>query len=679
MAYKKWIIADADKEKASVLSEKLNIDPLVAFILVSRGIESDLSALSFLSDDSIYSSPFSLKDMDKAVDRINRALENNEKICIYGDYDCDGVTATALLCLFLEGMGANVIYYIPNRLNEGYGINNSAVDYIKSKGTDLIITVDNGISSTEAAEYIYSLGMELIVSDHHQPGEVLPRAEAVVNPHRKENQIRFRDYAGVGVAFKLACAVYGDEPDELAALFSDLVAIGTIGDVVSLSDENRQLVKSGLKLINSDSRIGISALRKAAGNADGDLTAGDIAFQLCPRINAAGRMDSASKAVELLLCEDVEEAEFLAQQLNSENVHRHQVEANIICDISEKIQSSPEIAEDRVIVVSGNDYHKGVIGIVAAHIVSKYGKPAVVISVDSETGESTGSARSVDGFNIYEAFSHTSDLLLRFGGHPMAAGMALRKENIDKFREKINEFADENYSVMPVENIKIDCKISPFYMDTDFVDSLNVLEPFGADNPQPLFCLGNMTLESVTPMGEGRHLKLEVSKKGKKFRVVKFRTSREELPYNIGDRIDLAVKLSKNLFKGKYYLSINAVDVRKHGIDDDLFLLQRTKYEKQLKAKYSCDDMYPRRSECSLIYKFIRDNKDKLFTKEDLYFQLNQEISYGKLSYAVDAFCECGLVEKDGFNIKFSEFSGKVNLENTKTLKTLKGRIDSGQ
>lgn len=673
MAHKKWIIADADKEKASVLSEKLNIDPLVAYLLVSRGIDSELTACAFLYGEGSFSSPFSLKDMDRAAEKINDAIDENKRICIYGDYDCDGVTATALLYSFLESMGADVMYYIPDRLSEGYGMSIQSIDKISAAGASLIITVDNGISSEVEAEYIYTLGMELIITDHHQPGEKLPRAEAVINPHRDDNDIKFRDYAGVGVAFKLACAVYGGDCSDIAEQYADLVAIGTIGDVVPLRDENRRLVKMGLELINADSRIGIAALRKAAGNSQSPLTAVDAAFQLCPRINAAGRMDSAAKAVELLISEEPEDADFKAQQLNIENAHRHEVEENILDDINEKIKADPSLVSCRVIVIDGIDYHRGVIGIVASHIVSKYGKPAVIISRDSETDECVGSARSVEGFNIFEAFSACSRLLIRYGGHPLAAGLMLDVNDIEEFRQLINDYAADAYEVMPAQVLHIDCKISPFYLDTQFVDNMQCLEPFGASNCQPIFCLGNMTLESVTPIGEDRHIRLEASKKGRSIKAVKFRTTAGELAYKPGDRIDMAVKLSKNLYKGKYYLSIHIVDLRRSGTDDDRYFKEKSYYERFIAGGAAEGALYPDREICSLIYRFLKQN-DGVGNADDLYFALNQCVTYGQLCFALKAFEECGLISA-GERITLNAFSGKADLQNTEALKALKGRI----
>lgn len=675
MSHKKWIIADADKEKASVISEKLNIDPFIAFLLVSRGIDDELSVSDFLSAGCEITSPFSLVDMDKAVGRINTALENDERICIYGDYDCDGVTSTALLFSFFESLGADVIYYIPNRLTDGYGMNMSAIDYINSQKTNLIITVDNGISAIDEAEYISSLGMDLIVTDHHQIGDVVPKACAVINPHRAENKLKFRDFAGVGVAFKLACAVYDGDVYDLIEQYADLVAIGTIGDVVPLKSENRSLVKAGLEFINSASRIGIDALRRVAGNSDSELSATDIAFQLCPRINAAGRMDDACKAVELLICDDYEDARFKAEQLNTENAHRHEVESNILEEINAKIAQNPQLAQDRVIVIEGRGFHHGVIGIVASHILSAYGKPAIIIGVD-DNGECVGSARSIEGFNIFEAISACSDLLTHFGGHPLAAGLGLMRENIDLFRQKINAFAKEQYPVMPPQILKLDCKLSPFYLNIDLVDSLSVMEPYGADNPEAVFGLFNVTLMSVTSIGDGKHIRLEVKKKEKIIRIVQFQTSKEAFPYNIGDSLDFAVKISKNFYKGKYYLSIRSIGVRKNATDDDKYFFEKAQLELYLSGNYSirAANLYPDREACSVVYRFLKQNDGWRYTTDDLYFALNQSVTLGQLKFALDAFEETGLISINE-SITVNKISGKADLENTNVIKTLKGRL----
>ncbi|MDD6728491.1 MAG: single-stranded-DNA-specific exonuclease RecJ [Eubacteriales bacterium] len=673
MSYKKWVIENADREKASAVSEKLNIDPFISYLLAARGIDTELSATEFLSDSIRLISPFSFKDMDRAVERINRAIDSEERICIYGDYDCDGVTATSLLFTFLESMGADVIYFIPDRLTDGYGMNNNAIDKIQSLGTNLIVTVDNGISAIDEAEYIYSLGMELVVTDHHQIGEKLPRAEAVINPHREDNELSFRDFAGVGVAFKLACALYDGDVDDLLEQYADLVAIGTIGDIVPLVSENRSLVKAGLKLINNDSRLGIAVLKDLACSKDKELSSGDIAFQICPRINAVGRMDKASVAVELLISDDYETATVKAQQLCDENEHRHQVENNIAEDIKNIISENPQLAEDRVIVIAGKGYHKGVIGISASHVAEVYGKPAIVIGID-ENGEGTGSARSIEGFNIFDAISSCSDLLTHFGGHPSAAGLGVKEEDIPEFRRRINEYASSHYSVMPMETLHIDCKLSPFYLSVDLSDNISRLEPYGADNRQPVFGLFNMTLKSVTPVGDGKHIRFEAVKKGKIFKIVMFRKTAEEFPYKTGDIIDVAVKISKNLFKGKYYLSIQAVDVHKSSSDFDRYFLEKSDYQLFMLGEKNKTQLYPDREACSQIYKFLKHNKGWAYTDDDLYFALEQCVTLGQLYFALDAFEEAGLIKR-GAKIELNQVSQKADLDGTNVLKTLKGRL----
>lgn len=377
--------------------------------------------------------------------------------------------------------------------------------------------------------------------------------------------------------------------------------------------------------------------------------------------------------MELLICEDYIDADFKAEQLNTENTHRHEVEMNIADDIEMQTQENPALVEDRVIVISGENYHKGVIGIVAAHVCEKYGKPAIIIGVD-ENGEATGSARSVDGFNIFEAISHCSDILTHFGGHPLAAGLGLEAENIDLFRKQINDFARINYPVMPCQTLCLDCKLSPFYLNLDLADSLTALEPYGAGNFQPIFGLYGMKLISVTPMGEGRHIRLEVQKKNKNLRIVKFGMPAEDFPYKTGDVLDFAVKLSKNYFKGKYYLSIQAVDIRRNGIDDARYFVEKSDYQ-LFKLGYDAKTkIFPNRDIFTAVYKFLKQNDGWKYSFDDLYFSLNG-ITYGQLSFALDAFSEAGLIEINT-GISLVAVQKKADLENTNVIKTLKGRLE---
>ncbi len=671
--HKRWLVADADKKKASELSEKLNIDAFIAFLLVSRGIDDELSASDFLFNNDTFSSPYSLKDMDKAVERINEAIDNGERICVYGDYDCDGITSTALLYTFLQSLGADVIYFIPHRLNDGYGMNLNAIDEISEKGTNLIVTVDNGITAFEEADYIYSLGMELVVTDHHQLGDRLPRACAVVNPQRPDNDISFREFAGVGVAFKLACALNDGDVDEMLTLFGDLVAIGTVADVMPLVDENRRFVKYGLRLINADTRIGIKALRSAAGVADRELTSNDLAFQICPRINAAGRLQSAELSAELLITDDYEEALVKAALLNDVNTHRHEIENGMIEDIDKKISRDITLVSDRVIVIEGEGYHKGLLGIVASKVLTRYGKPTIIISID-EDGECSGSARSVAGFNIHTAISSCKDLLTHFGGHPLAAGLGIRKEDIPEFRRRINEFAAAEYDVMPTEVLKLDCKLSPSYLDVSLVENMSMLEPCGASNPPACFGLFNVEIVGIIPMGEGKHLRLECAKNGKSFRAVMFGVTVQQFRYKTGDVVDLAVRLSKNIFRGKAMLSTRIVDIRLHSTDDDKYFAEKEDYELTLLGRKPNGKVLPDREAFAFLYKYLRNNEGYPHSAEDLYFAIGQKLTFGELNYALAAFEEAGLVSR-GNGIKLLPFSGKADLENTKTIRELKGRI----
>ncbi|MBR2278943.1 MAG: single-stranded-DNA-specific exonuclease RecJ [Eubacterium sp.] len=672
MAHKKWVVRQADKSRATDISEKFNIDPLIAYVLTARGMDDDITASKFLSDSYETVSPYKFADMEEAAFTIGDAIDYGEKICIYGDYDCDGVTSTALLLSFLKDEGADVFAYIPDRECEGYGLNRDAIEYIRNQGANLIVTVDNGISAIDEAEYIYTLGMRLVVTDHHQLSDTLPRAEAVVNPHREDNKLDFREYCGVGVAFKLICAISEDNTAALVDKYIDLVAIGTIADVVPLVGENRSFVKQGLNKINHDPRTSLVPFRNTS---DKEFTSNDVAFQLCPRINAMGRMGSAMEAVDFLVCEDAALCEEKYEQISAQNAKRQSVEKDILDSIEQQIKENPTLVSDRVIVIAGKGYHHGVIGIVASHILERYGKPTFIIGVDDE-GVARGSARSVDGFNIYNAISACTDDLIKFGGHPMAAGITLDENNIDLFRQHINEYAYKNYEVMPPQELVIDCKLSPHYINLDLANNISVLEPYGAENPSPVFGVYNMKIVALTPLSDGKHTRLELEKKGKRIRVVKFSVSPRELPFDVGDTVNLAVKVSKNLFKGKMYLSIQAVDIELFGIDDDRYFKEKNDYELYKTKGTACRSLYPDRSVCAAIYKYLRSHSGFNYSVDDLYFRLQSEVTYGQLLHALKAFSQAGLINYNG-KYTINSNIGKVDLMSTPVLTTLKGRITS--
>lgn len=669
MAHKRWVVRDANKEKASAISEKFNIDPFVAFLLVSRGIDDDLSVSNFLADSFEMVSPYNFVDMEEASFVIGDAVDNGEKICIYGDYDSDGVTSTALLYSFLKDEGADVCYYIPDRETEGYGLNMSAIDKIYDMGVNLIVTVDNGISAIDEAEHIYELGMSMVVTDHHQLASELPRAEAIVNPHRPENDLRFREYCGVGVAFKLVCAMADCEPAELLDKYADLVAIGTIADVMPLVEENRAFVRAGLNKINNNPRLSIKALIESNGSKEYSST--DVAFQFCPRINAMGRMGDASRAVEFLISEDKEKCAFMCQQLNLENSHRQETEKDIFESIEKQIAENPSLVKDRVIVIAGENYHFGVIGIVASRIVEKYGRPAIIIGID-ENGIAHGSARSIVGFNIFDAISSCENELVRFGGHPLAAGVTMEKDKVDLFRKMINDYAYKAYHSMPVQELLLDCKLSPFYLTLDLMDDLAKLEPYGEGNPQAVFGIFNMKLVSVSPLSEGKHIRLELEKKGRRIKVVKFGTRPEDFPYTAGDMLNLAVKASKNLYRDKMYLSVQAVDVRLASTDDDKYFAEKNVFDIYEAVGKGDESLYPDRKACAVVYNFLKKNNGYDYSVDDLYFRLQNDITYGQLMMALGAFVDGGLISISD-KITVNPVSSKVNLEETQTIKALKG------
>ena len=414
-------------------------------------------------------------------------------------------------------------------------------------------------------------------------------------------------------------------------------------------------------------------MKKASGAGDKQVTATDIAFTLCPRINATGRVDDASRAVELLISENEEDAAFKADQINIDNAHRQEIEQNIFNDVMLQIAENPDLAKNRVIVVCVKAYHMGVVGIVAAKVLEAFGKPTIILT--EEDGLAMGSARSIDGFNIYEAISACSDMLDHFGGHPKAAGLGLPVDDVDAFRNRINEYAVSAYPVMPVQSINVDFKITPKFLNVELVDALSVLEPFGEANRSASFALMNLSVLSVTPMGNGKHIRLECEKQGKTLKISKFRCTVEEFPFAAGDSIDVVVKVSKNLYNGREYLSLQAADIKRHGNDDDKYFAEKEEYELFVLNKNNSENVLPSREDCSVVYKFLRQKKGWHYGFDELYFALNS-LTYGKLKFTLEAFSECNLIEYNENDICVCDVSAKVDLMNTPVIKKLKGRLN---
>lgn len=654
MSRKKWIVSGCDKDRAAEIAENCGIEPFAAYILCARGLQSEEAIDAFLQDAELCD-PFSLPDMEEACRRIDIALENGERITVFGDYDADGVTSTALLYTYLSKLGANVDYYIPDRASEGYGMNLAAIDEIKSRGTALIITVDNGISAVEEIAYAKKLGIDTVVTDHHKAGDVLPDAAAVVDPHIKGAECEFQEWAGVGVAFKLVSALEGDEGYSLLNEYADLVALGTVADIVPLNGENRTLVKAGVNLMSYQSkkqtlRLGIKILAERAGIKERQpISAGDAAYKLAPRINAAGRMGSAQRALKLLLTDDEREACCLAEEINSENSMRRRIEEEMTREAFAKIRKNPKNECARVIVVDGEGWHRGVIGIVASRIVEKYGKPVIVISRDS--GEAKGSGRSVEGFSLYDALSYCSDILTQFGGHTLAAGLSLNSDDIEAFAKKINEYAKEH--PVPPQTLKLACKLNPKSVGRGLLPSIALLEPFGAENPAPLFGLFNMQITSITPVGSTPSLKLLLTKGGISVNAMIFSKDPTLFPYSIGDTIDVAVKLSENEYMGTKTITVQVKDMRLSSSNDDKVLAgialfeafkrgeELTKEEKKL--------LLPDREFCKAVYKYIKAHRGHCFDCEVVCSRLSYSSEkVAQCLAAVDALLEVGVIKSDG-------------------------------
>lgn len=677
---KNWIVSEINKDEAKKIQTEYGLPPILAMLLQIRGITKQEEIEDFLQNDSVIASPFEIKDMQKGADRILTAIDNSEPICVYGDYDADGVTSTALLFSYLETVGANAMYYIPSREAEGYGMNKDAIDKLAEKGIKLIITVDNGIAAVDEIDYANSLGIDTVITDHHQPTGKLPNAVAVIDMHQKDCKSKYKMLSGVGVAFKLVMALEGENCDVSSLLdnYSDLLCIGTVGDIVELKSENRVFVKRGLVNIQQSDRVGINALVQTAGIAGKKITSGNVSFTLVPRINAVGRLGFSGKSVSLLLTEDEEEANEIAKQLNDDNTERKEIEQNILMKIDDMVKLRPEIVRDRVLVIDGEGWHQGVIGIVASKIKEFYGKPTIILSRDGD--EAKGSGRSVEGFSLCDAIFACSDLLMHYGGHPMAAGLSLKSENIELFRKRINEYALQQEQ-MPFNACNIDCKLNPALLNVQLIEPLNYLAPYGAGNPTPMFGLYKMTLALVTPLSQNKHLRLQFKRNNSTVMVMKFFTTQQEFPYVAGDVLDLAVTLDINEFNGQRNLSVIAKEIKPSALDTEKFLQSQRNYEDfKLGLKLSpeqIDDLLPNREDFAILYVFLRKTGGYAFPIETLVHKLDYKLSIGKIRVILDAMSELSLVTvSEGINsaqIRVSQVSKKVDLNSADTIIKLRG------
>ena len=557
---KKWQIYEEEQEKINKISIQYHINKLLASILVNRNIEEDKIEAFLNPTRKSFHDPFLMPDMKKAVDRILKAMQNKEKIIIYGDYDVDGITSITVLKSFLEDRGVHVDSYIPNRLEEGYGLNKPAIEKIAENKYQLMITVDCGISGIEEIEYANSLGIETIVTDHHEVGDSLPNAIAIVDAKRKDNEYPCRDLAGVGVVFKLIQAIgikLGLEEKEYLK-YLDIVCIGTISDIVPLVDENRAIAKLGLLLVRQTKNLGLQNLLMSSGYKNIDSTT--ISFGVAPRINACGRMGHADEALNLFLSKDIYEVNELTKKLNEYNKIRQETEKNIYEDAVNQIEQN-KLNEKNAIIVSGENWHHGVIGIVSSKITDLYFKPSILLCNEGEF--SKGSGRSIPGFDLHQALMQCQDTIDRFGGHAMAIGITIKTDKFQEFAEEFENVAKEAKIDEIIPIINIDAKIELNEINKEMVESLKLLEPYGEGNKMPIFAFRDLKIDSIRALSEGKHIKLTLKDNNNIINAIGFNLGKIAEDYRIGDKIDVVGTLEINSFNGVDSLQINIKDVMK--------------------------------------------------------------------------------------------------------------------
>ncbi len=561
--YGTWAIHAPYQEQEAKKLVEAGFSPITAAVLCSRGYSCLSDAQKYLAADTKLSDPFELVDMDKAKARVLRAADAGEHIAVFGDYDVDGITATCLLTEFLRSLGAKVTSYIPARLEEGYGLNEIAIRALSEQGVKLIITVDCGITAVEEAELCDALGIDLVITDHHECKDVLPTACAVVDPHRRDQKFAHHDLAGVGVAFKLAAAISGDQ-EALLERFCDLLCLGTVADVMPLTGENRAVVLRGLRALEQPQRVGIAALMAECGCENPPVTAGTIGYTLAPRINAAGRMGQVEIATELFLTNDPKRAADLAQQLCRLNRKRQEIEAGIY---QSAVSMLPTDAPPSAIVLADEDWHQGVVGIVASRLAEEYNCPTFLVCLDGEKGKA--SSRSYGGFNLFRALESLSDLLESYGGHELAAGFTIRRDRIDAFREAICARAEDfSLSDECCTALQIDCEIPPALLTLANVAALDELEPCGAGCPRPVLCMSGMTVSDLSEIGGGKHLRLRLTRGRHSFQAIFFSSTARRAGVSKGDVVDVAFTPQINEFRSSRSVQLNLVDIRP---DDEFF------------------------------------------------------------------------------------------------------------
>jgi len=659
MPRKQWLLNKnlaACRQAAAELAQELELPAFATMLALGRGMgEDELPGFLGLEDEPLVN-PYDLPDMDAAVERIELALARGEHITVFGDYDADGVTATALLTMYLQSRSEHVTWHIPDRQAEGYGLTIGAIDKLAAQGTQLIVTVDNGVSALREIAHAKALGIDTVVTDHHQCGSELPACCAVVNPHRQDCDLPFKDYTGVAVAFLLVCALEGSEPEELLPHYAELVALGTVADVAPLLGDNRVFVRAGLEMLNTNPGLPFAALLRLANAQRKPLGTSAFSFMLAPRINAAGRMGLAHEALALLLCRDEAQAERLAQTLDVYNHDRQRVEQEIFAQAAAWLEANPARQHDRVLVFAGEGWHEGVVGIVAARLMERCGKPVLMITQNGEHAK--GSGRSIPGFHLFHALQNSAHLMQKFGGHELAAGFSLPACDVNRLREEINAYAATQDMPFPAQHV--DCKLKPAHLTADLADELALLEPFGQGNPQPIFALPKMTLLAATPVGEGKHLRLTLeqghppsatqpppSKEGgSRITVMAFRTTIDDFAFATGDILDLAVTLEANEFRGQRDVSLILKNAKFSLLPNDA-LLQAERIVEQVLRREPVQLVPPTREDGALVFRALKTAQKPLSIERILLQAQATEADFPRLWLAAEVLRELGLAATD--------------------------------
>ena len=675
MRYGIWNTAVPKPEAVNALVSG-GYPPLAAMVLASRGIGDADGAHKYLDCDASLCDPYLMNDMALAAGRVGVAMENKEKIAVFGDYDVDGITATCLLTDFLRRHGCDCVPYIPGRLEEGYGLNPIAIEYLHSLGVTLIITVDCGITAVEEAALCKELGIDLVITDHHECKDSLPEAIAVVDPHRPDDGYPHKGLCGVSVAFKLAAALSGNQ-EEILRQYADLVCLGTVADVMPLQGENRVFVTRGLALLKANPRPGIAALMAECGCDPANLSASVVGYMLCPRINAAGRMGQIDLAVELFLTNDTYKAKALANALCELNKQRQAVESEIY---AQAIEMLPEGQLPEAIVLADESWHQGVVGIVASRIAEEYCCPTFMICLDGEAGKA--SSRSFGGFNLFAALSRLSPLLESFGGHELAAGFTIHRDQIAPFRQEICRLAKEFYCCSgPKTVLEADCAISPELLTLPNIDSLNSLEPCGNGCPKPVLVMENLTVERLSQVGGGRHLRLRLQGKNHGFNGIFFSATAASASIEVGDLVDVAFIPQINEYRGEQTVQMNIQDIRpacKAFVCCDTEGYARLQAD-ALDAKTAVD-LLPDRATLGMVWRYLSSRNGTLQETpmclcRKIVRWSGAALSLGQLLTCLDIFADVGLLEirhlHKYITIRLIPTESKADLNTSRTMQLL--------